>query len=204
MAERESKGDYSHLRANVPKRRKGYWAFFWTALVVFLVSLADIIWFDEVLYWGVIAAYVILLVWGIILLFSRRINDDEDDEDEDDFFDEAPKSAGTDWRNDGRVDHLRCKECAHVFAFDMKSIDDEKAHVAFNCPECGAKGKMPRPQAAIVEAVVPGGAMHGPRFECHDCDEQWAVGSIGHDPKADVRFDACPHCRSMNIGRLKS
>lgn len=201
MGEHVSKRDYGHLRANVPTRRKAYWAFLWIAIAVFVVSILDILFFEEVLFWGVIAAYVILFVWGIVLLFSRRWADDE----EDDFVgvvDDEPASG--DWRNDGRVQHLRCVKCAHVFGFDMKHIDDDKAHVAFNCPECGATGKMPRPNAEVVEAVVPGGRMKGPRFECHDCNEQWAVGAIGHEPKADVKFDACPHCQSMSIGRVQA
>ncbi len=197
MTETVTKGDYSHLRADVPKRRTAYWAFLASAIVVFFVSIADILWLDSVLFWGVIAAYAILFIWAFVLLFSRS-NRDEYDED---FFD-APTS-GVDWRNDGRVDHLRCAQCRHVFAFDMKHIDDDRAHVAFNCPECGATGKMPKPSTPVVEAVVPGGAMHGPRFTCYDCDEQWAVGAIGHEPKADVRFASCPHCKSDNIGRAR-
>ncbi len=196
MTETATKRDYSHLRADVPKRRTAYWAFLWTAVVVFLVSIADILFLESVLFYGVLAAYAVLLIWGILLLFSRRQSADVDE----DFF--APPTSNVDWRNDGRVDHLRCTKCRHVFAFDMKSIDDRKAHVAFNCPECGATGKMPRPEANVVEAVVPGGSMHGPRFECQDCSEQWAVGAIGHEPKADVRFESCPHCGGTHIARV--
>lgn len=196
MSEYQSKKDHSHLRADVPKRRMGYWAFLWTAVVVFIVSLVDIIFLDEVLFWGVIAAYVILLIWGITLLFSRSIGGEEPDE----FFGVVAEDDA-DWTRDGKVEHLRCTNCAHVFGFDMKHLDDDKAHVAFNCPECGATGKLPARNATPVEAVVPGGRMHGPKFHCNECAEEWSVGAIGHEPKAEVRFDACPHCQSMNIGR---
>lgn len=200
-AQKPRKRDHSHLRANVEKRRLGYAWFLITAIVVFLVSVADILWLDGVLYWGVLGAYLVLFVWAVVLLFSRRIPTDEE-EDDDDAFAPLEDIHAKGWREDGDIDHLRCPHCRHVFAFDMKDLHAERRSVAFTCPECGAAARLPQAHAPVHEAVVPGGPAKGPEFHCHSCEERWSVGAIGHDPKAEVRFDACPHCGSVDIGRL--
>lgn len=174
---------YAHLRANVPLRRTGYGWFIFLAITIFLVSVADIVFLDSMLKWGVIGVLAVILIWAIILLFSRRWKEVEEGDD----FDEV------DYQENG--DYLRCRTCYHVFRFDMDHVtDDHREHVAFNCPECGAMGNLPAANMPKVNAPVPGGDIHATDFSCGACEAHWTVGAIGHDGKADVGFEACPHC----------
>lgn len=176
---KESRGEkYQHLRADVPRRRKAYGWFIVLAILVFVVSLVDILFLENALFWGVIAAYAVLLVWGIFLLFSRR-------------GEERVRQATVTDR-----DYLRCGTCRHVFAFDMQHLHDPRKPVVFTCPECGTPGRLPNTEKGAAPAAIPGGGTFGPRFLCDNCGERWSVAALGHDPKSDVHFQACPHCGS--------
>lgn len=181
---REAK--YAHLRANVPVRRTGYAWFIVLAILIFLFSIVDIMFISSVAKWVVIGALAVILIWAIFLLFSRSWGDDKGVVDFDEVDDE-------DYLEDG--DYLRCRTCMHVFRFDMDHVHDKhREHVAFSCPECGTSGRLPAPDQPHVKAPVPGGEVYGKDFSCGSCDAHWTVGALGHEGKADVAFEACPHC----------
>jgi DNA-directed RNA polymerase subunit RPC12/RpoP len=184
MADKEARWDarYGHLRANVPLRRTGYGWFMVLAILVFATSVVDIVYLDEVLFYGVLAAYGVLLLWGIGLLFSRRRKEGEEMME----FELADEM-------DLKEEYLRCPECRHVFEFDMEHRSGRKA-VNMTCPECGYVGQLPPETRQRVAAAVPGGSAQGPTFVCDECGEHWRVGTLGHEPKKDVQFSACPHC----------
>lgn len=192
MSEYETKSEarakkYSHLRANVGLRRAGYAWFIVSAIVIFLYSAVDIIFISSKSKWFVLGALVILIIWAIILFFSRRIRDDDDWEFDNVEFEEKH------YHENG--DYLRCKTCLHVFRFDMGHVeDDHREHVAFNCPECGTEGRLPRLDAEKVPAPVPGGQVYTDDFSCGSCEATWSVGALGHKGKAQVAFEGCPHC----------
>lgn len=175
---------YQHLRADVPKRRKAYGWFIALAILVFIVSLVDILFLDQLLFWGVIAAYAILIVWAFFLLFSRRGEE------------RMRQATATD------RDYLRCGTCRHVFAFDMQHLHDPRKPVVFTCPECGTPGRLPDTEKGAAPAAIPGGGSFGPRFLCENCGERWSVSALGHDPKSDVHFEACPHCGDEDSMRM--
>lgn len=186
MADRESRWDarYGHLRANVPLRRTGYGWFMVLAVLVFIVSVIDIVYLDEVLYYGVLGAYALLLIWALLLLASRKRKSGDDDEMLE--FQLADEMSL-------KEEYLRCPECRHIFEFDMEHRDGRKG-VNLSCPECGYIGRLPPADRERVAAAVPGGEADGPTFVCDACGEHWLVGTIGHKPKHDVQFSACPNC----------
>jgi Zn finger protein HypA/HybF involved in hydrogenase expression len=185
IQKREAK--FAHLRANVQLRRTGYTWFIVSAILLFLVSLVDIMFLDSVMEWGIIGALGVLVIWALVLFFSRAWNGVEDGDVE---FEEIEDEDFV-----AKGDFLRCKTCMHVFRFELDHVQDEhREHVAFNCPECGTMGYLPSPEQETVKAPVPGGEVYATDFSCGSCDAHWTVGAIGHEGKADVGFEACPHC----------
>lgn len=171
---------YGHLRANVPLRRTAYGWFVVLAVIAFIVGVVDIIYLDDELMYGVFGAFGVIFLWGLLLLASRKKKEDILE------FQVADTM-------DLQEEYLRCPECRHVFQFDMEHRDDRK-DVNFTCPECAFVGKLPPADREPVPAAVPGGTGEGPAFVCDECGEHWRVGTLGHDPKEEVRFSACPHC----------
>ena len=186
--EAEWEDRYGHLRANVPLRRTGYGWFIFAVLLIFALTLVDIIYLDEVLKWGLVAAYAVIFMWAFFLLFSRTRRGEAPAADDDGLleFDVADSM-------DLEAEYLRCPQCRHVFEFDMEHRSHRK-HVRFTCPECAYIGLLPPEDKDPVEAVIPGGKADGPTFLCGNCHEHWKVATIGHGPKKEIRFSACPHC----------
>lgn len=179
----ETAQERPQYRANVSLRRKLYVVIILLAIAVFALAVVDILWLDEALYYGVLGGFGVLFLWALLMLFSRR--------HEYEVISTAMEKT-----------YLRCKTCRHVFGFDMQHPHEARKPVVFTCPECGTPGRLPVDDSHAQPAAVPGGGTEGPRFKCDACDEHWSVGALGHTPKAEVRFEACPHCGEKGQMRL--
>lgn len=166
---------YNQLRANVRRRRLGYVLILVFAFVTLLATLVDIVYNDSDLKWPLLALYLILLVWGILMLFSRRRHLQE--------VAELESMQRT---------YLECDHCRNVFQFGELRLKDRKK-VAFSCPVCGEDSNLPAPDAQPVERVLPDASVVESTYSCGNCREQIVVGTFGGKPK-DSSFQACPSC----------
>ena len=171
---------YRHLRANVARRRVLYKLFIVFAIVVFAVSIVDILWLESVLKLGVYGAYALLFLFGLILLASRKRSAEELAQ-----LKELEKAL------------LQCPECRNIFQFGEANLSGRKK-VAFSCPVCGTYSALPEPDAEPVKAVPPGGILKELTYTCENCKERIAVGVFGEQSLHASKFRACPHCGEHN------
>ena len=167
---------YAHLRANVPRRRAAYKWFFGLAILVFFLSLVDIIWFDEVMFWGIVAAYVVLFVWGLILLIA------------------LPTRQKRDVWNLGEA-ALHCPNCDHVFLYAVDHPDDPGG-ASLTCPLCGVASHLPAPHSEPDRLPLPQGEPLRTAYQCGSCQEHIIISTLG-DASRPVRFEECPHCHAL-------
>jgi len=165
---------HGELRANVPRRRTAYKSFIIAVVAVFLLSMADIIWFDEVLFWPVVIAYVILFVWAIALLFSRRVGD-----------------AETLWNVGERI--LHCPQCESDFLYAADHVND--SGTGMSCPVCGKTSDLPGPDAQTIGVELPATEPVRTAYHCDHCEEHFVVSTLGR-PARSVAFESCPHCHT--------
>lgn len=173
MEERLSR--YRQLRANVRRRRVAYGLIIVLAIVTFLATAADIIFNDSAFQWYLLPVYVVLFIWGLILLISRRRHLEE--------VAELEAMHRT---------YLECEACNSVFQFGELRFGDRK-RVGFSCPVCGEESALPTPGAVPVERVLPEANVVETTYACGNCSEQIVVGTFGQAPR-ESRFRACPRC----------
>lgn len=166
---------YNQLRANVRRRRVGYVLIILFAFLTLFATLWDIVYNASDLKWPLLGAYVLLFVWGLIMLFSRRRHLQEVAELE------AMQRT-----------YLECDHCRSVFQFGQLRLKDRKK-VGFSCPVCGDDSLLPGADAAPVERVLPDAAVVESSYACGNCNEQIVVGTFGLKPRA-ATFKACPNC----------
>ncbi len=162
--------EFEHLRANVPKRRLGYKLFIVAAFVVFATSLVDILWLDNLLYFGVLGAYGLLFLWAILLLISRR----------------RPGQVRL-----GEV-VLNCPNCDNAFLYGSTHLADP-AGTMITCPVCAQASELPPAGSQPRTVVLPDTTPVHTAYRCDHCDEHITVATFGQPPR-DVRFRACPQC----------
>ena len=166
---------YNQLRANVRRRRVAYGLIIVFDILVVLATLADIIFNDSAFKWYLLPAYVLLFVWGLVLLFSRRRH-----------LQEVAELAAM------QRTYLECENCNSVFQFGQLRFGDRK-RVGFTCPVCGDESALPTPGAIPVERVLPEANVTEVTYACGNCSEEIVVGAFGQTP-VETRFRACPHC----------
>jgi len=166
---------YRELRANVRRRRVAYGLIITLAILTFLGTAADIVFNDSDFQWYLLPVYAVLIVWGIILLFSRRRHLQE--------VMELEAMHRT---------YLECEKCNSVFQFGELRFGDRK-RVGFSCPVCGEDSALPTPGAAPVERILPEANVIETTYACGNCSEQIVVGTFGMTPR-ESRFRACPSC----------
>lgn len=166
---------YRELRANVRRRRVAYGFIITLAILTFLATAADIVFNESAFQWYLLPVYVVLIVWGLILLFSRRRHLQE--------VMELEAMHRT---------YLECERCNSVFQFGELRFGDRK-RVGFSCPVCGEDSALPTPGAAPVERVLPEANVIETTYACGNCSEQIVVGTFGMAPR-ESRFRACPSC----------
>lgn len=166
---------YRELRANVRRRRVAYGVIITLAILTFLGTAADIVFNDSDFQWYLLPVYVVLIVWGVVLLFSRRRHLQE--------VMELEAMHRT---------YLECERCNSVFQFGELRFGDRK-RVGFSCPVCGEDSALPTPGAAPVERILPEANVIETTYACGNCSEQIVVGTFGMTPR-ESRFRACPSC----------
>lgn len=166
---------YNQLRANVRRRRAGYVLIILLAIAVFLGTAWDIVYNASDFKLFFFAAYGVLFLWGIVMLFSRRRHLQE--------ILELEAMHRT---------YLECEHCNAVFQFGELRFKDRK-RVGFSCPVCSEDSALPGPDSIPVERVLPEAQVVETTYACGNCDEQIVVGTFGATPRAS-RFQACPSC----------
>ncbi len=166
---------YNQLRANVRRRRVAYGLIITFAFLDLFGTLWDIVYNASELQWPLLAVYALLILWAVILLFSRRRHLQEVAELE------AMQRT-----------YLECDHCKGVFQFGQLRLKDRKK-VGFSCPLCGDDSLLPGPESPAVERVLPDAAVIETEYACGNCNEQIVVGTFGGKPR-EAAFRACPHC----------
>jgi transcription elongation factor Elf1 len=149
-------------------------------VAVFLVSVADIIWWDSVLKYGVYAAIAVLFIVAIVLLFSRAL-------------------SGT-WKVGEVV--LSCPSCENAFLYAADHADN-KGHASMTCPICAHVADLPVSRDQSREMAIPTGQRYDHAYHCLACEEHIVVTTLGSD-SGDLQFDACPHCGEHETVRKTS
>ena len=170
MSEYHNPEKFAQVKANVAWRRKAYFWFIIAVVAVFLISIADIIWWDEILQWGVYVAILGLLIWAIVLLFAGVL------------------------RNAWSVGEvvLSCPNCEHVFLYAADHADN-KGHARMTCPVCQFAGELPVSEDQATEIQMPDGPRHDRAYQCGHCEEHIVISTLGDNPQP-VQFEVCPHC----------
>lgn len=175
-AEHEAKtARYRQLRANVRRRRAAYVVIILLAIGVLAATVWDIVFNDSDLKWFLLPAYLVLFVWGVLLLISRKRHLQEVNE---------IKTMERAW--------LQCETCSSVFQFGSESFLSRR-RVGFTCPVCGDESALPLPGTDPVEQPLPQGRLEEANYLCGHCKEDIVVGVYGGRPR-DVDFRACPKC----------
>jgi DNA-directed RNA polymerase subunit RPC12/RpoP len=171
---------YTHLRANVRRRRLAYKLFIVVALLTLVLAVVDILYLDSALQYGVYAILGILFLWGIFMLFSRKRGEEE--------LEAMQRMERT---------LLQCPDCKAVFQYGQIHFSDHKEGV-FSCPVCGVYSRLPKPDAQPVKALAPEGNLKEFGYTCRNCGEEFRVGTYGETPIHAVRFRLCPNCGEKN------
>ena len=166
---------YNQLRANVRRRRMAYGLAIFFGIVVFLATAWDIVFNESAYKWFLLPVFVALIVWELILLFSRRRH-----------LQEVAELAAM-----SRT-YLECENCKTVFQFGELRFG-ERRRVGFGCPVCSEESALPGPDSTPVERVLPEATVVEAAYRCGNCDEQIVVGTFGATPRESI-FRACPHC----------
>lgn len=127
---------HAHLRANARTRRAAYWTVVVLGIAIFAVSIVDMIYLENQLYWGVLSAYATLVVIALFLFVSRRVKDDASTYAVEET---APAQVGE--------FALKCTSCTTVFAYDQHVLETH-AGWFLACPDCGLEGPLPKMEAA--------------------------------------------------------
>lgn len=177
LAQAEAHAKYRNLRANVRRRRVGYFLFILFAVGVFAASVVDIVALGDLLKWTLVfPLYAVLFILAILLLFSRR-----------------SQAADLEEMRELAKTLLQCPDCQNVFQYGQIRFHDRRK-TAFSCPVCGVYSQLPDPAAEPVKALRPSGAFRELQYRCNNCNEALAVGTFGDTPLHLVRFRACPNC----------
>jgi hypothetical protein len=166
---------YRRLRANVRRRRVAYVLIIVLAIATLAATVWDIVFNDSDWKWYLLPAYLVLFVWGLLLLISRRRHLEEVNE---------IKALERTW--------LECDNCRSVFQFGQESFLSRR-RVGFTCPVCGDESALPLPGTEPIERPLPGGRLEETNYLCGNCKEDIVVGVYGGRPR-DVDFRACPRC----------
>ena len=166
---------YKQLRANVRRRRFLYGLFIVLAIATFVATVWDIVFNDSDYQWYLLPVYVVLFIFAILALISRRRHLEEVNE---------IKALERTW--------LECDNCRSVFQFGQESFLSRR-RVGFTCPVCGDESALPLPGADPVERPLPSGRLEEVNYLCGNCHEDIVVGTYGARPR-DVDFRACPRC----------
>jgi len=166
---------YRRLRASVRNRRIAYGLAIVLGLLVFAATLWDIIFNDSELQWILLPLFLAIILWEVILLFSRRRHLQEVAELE------AMQRT-----------YLECDNCRSVFQFGELNFGNRR-RVGFTCPVCAEESALPGPDAQPVERVLPDARVLETTYACGHCNEQLVVGTFGTTPRESV-FRACPNC----------
>jgi hypothetical protein len=176
QAERDAKiARYRALRANVRRRRVMYVLVLVLGIAVLAATVWDMVFNGSDYQWFLLPAYVGLLVWGILLLVSRRRQLEDINQ---------IKALERAW--------MECDNCSSVFQFGSESFLSRR-RVGFTCPVCGDESALPLPGTTPVERTLPAGSLHEINYLCGNCKEDIVVGVYGGRPR-DVDFRACPKC----------
>ncbi|MEK6976258.1 MAG: hypothetical protein AABY18_07950 [Candidatus Thermoplasmatota archaeon] len=166
---------YNQLRANVRRRRTAYGLAILFGVLVFLATAWDIVFNESAYQWYLLPIFAAIILWEVILFFSRRRHLQE--------VAELEAMHRT---------YLECETCNSVFQFGELRFSDRK-RVGFSCPVCGEDSALPGPGATPVERVLPEANVIETTYACGNCSEQIVVGTFGGTPR-ETRFRACPSC----------
>lgn len=166
---------YNQLRANVHRRRVAYVVAIILGIAVFLATAWDITFNASEFQWYLLPLFAAIILWEIILLFSRRRHLQEVRELE------AMQRT-----------YLECENCNSVFQFGELRLK-RRQRVGFSCPVCSEDSALPAPDAIPVERVLPEANVVENSYACGNCQEQIVVGTFGARPR-ESRFQACPSC----------
>ena len=166
---------YRRLRASVRNRRIAYFLAIVLGLLVFAATLWDIIFNDSELQWILLPLFLAIILWEVILLFSRRRHLQE--------VAELEAMHRT---------YLECDHCKSVFQFGELNFGNRK-RVGFTCPVCAEESALPGPDAQPVERILPDARVLEATYACGHCSEQMVVGTFGATPRESL-FRACPNC----------
>lgn len=176
LADQQAKqARYAQLRANVGRRRAAYVLLILIDIAVLIATALDIVFNDSDLMWPLLAAYVVLFIIGILLLFSQRKALEDVN---------VIRAVQRTW--------LECDNCRSVFQFGSESLASRR-RIGFTCPVCGDESALPLPGTAPVERAIPAGRLEESNYLCGNCKEDIVVGVYGGRPR-DVDFRACPKC----------
>ena len=176
QAERDAKmARYRALRANVRRRRVMYVLVLVFGIAVLAATVWDMAFNGSDYQWFLLPVYVVLLIWGILLLISRQRHLEEVNQ---------IKALERAW--------MECDNCRSVFQFGSESFLSRR-RVGFSCPVCGDESALPLPGTEPVERALPAGSLHEINYLCGNCKEDIVVGVYGGRPR-DVDFRACPKC----------
>lgn len=166
---------YNQLRANIRRRRIAYVVALVLGILVFLATVWDMVFNAAEFKWYLLPAFALIVLWEVILLFSRQRHLQE--------VAELEAMHRT---------YLECDACRSVFQFGALRLKDRRK-VAFSCPVCNEDSLLPPPDASPVERVLPEANVQELTYACRNCNEQMVVGTFGSRPK-DTSFEACPRC----------
>lgn len=188
---------YSHLRANVPRRRGLYALLILLALVAVAVALVDILVLrankstlttrDHVIEYCIYGFVGLMILWALFMLFSRRTGSEQPVET---VYETAEELQ---IRLELERALMQCPDCKSVFQFGEVHFRDNK-RTAFSCPVCGVYSRLPDPGTEPVKVLRPEGEFKELQYHCSNCKEDLAVGTFGETPLHLVRFRACPSC----------
>ena len=179
----EKMARYKRLRANVRRRRVFYWILILLAVATLVATLWDIVFNDSDWQWFLLPVYVVLFIFAVLALLSRRRHLEEVNE---------IKALERTW--------LECDNCRSVFQFGQESFNARR-RVGFTCPVCGDESALPLPGTEPVERALPSGRLEEANYLCGNCKEDIVLGVYGGRPR-DVDFRACPKCGTTGQIRM--
>ena len=179
----EKMARYKRLRANVRRRRVFYWLLIVLAVATLVATLWDIVFNDSDWQWFLLPVYVVLFIFAVLALLSRKRHLEEVNE---------IKALERTW--------LECDNCRSVFQFGQESFNARR-RVGFTCPVCGDESALPLPGTEPVERALPSGRLEEANYLCGNCKEDIVLGVYGGRPR-DVDFRACPKCGTTGQIRM--
>lgn len=153
------------------------------SILLFMVSLYDIIYLQRRFFYWFLASIIVVLCSIVLFLYMYRSSRKEMDPVV--LFEKTLH---------GGLYHFKCSHCGGMFALKESRKNDIR-NLTLTCPDCGAVGRISSHPPKIIDRIP---SEKSPRvsFVCTKCGERLNIWAEGKPLSDHISIFSCPYCGS--------